>query len=308
MRKSEDRSPPYAHGMSGFFSFEQLKDSLILLRLPFSLLLLPVYLFALTQASEIRWPQALAIFVILHLLFYPASNGYNCLIDRDTEAIGGLEKPPPPPALLGPLTLAMDLTGLAWAWWVGAAFALSIGSAVLASRAYSAPWPRLKRYPILSFLTIFVFQGAVTFMAVLLGVMPPERYPELGHLPYPLLALSAACLVGAAYPLSQIYQHESDAKRGDLTLSRLLGLRGTLLFSGGLFALGTVLLGCFLPPHSLLLLLLCTSPAPLYFLYWSRQVWRDPRAANFQHTMRMNGISALSLSLAFALILILRSH
>ena len=52
-------------------------STLRLLRLPFSFFLMPVYWFALSQVVEKDWTRAILIFVILHLLVYPASNGYN---------------------------------------------------------------------------------------------------------------------------------------------------------------------------------------------------------------------------------------
>ena len=67
-----------------------------LLRLPFSIFLSPLYFFALSQVPDIHWSKAIIVFFILHFLVYPASNGYNSYMDRDTESIGGLEKPPPP--------------------------------------------------------------------------------------------------------------------------------------------------------------------------------------------------------------------
>ena len=67
-----------------------------LLRIPFSFFLSPIYFFALAQVPYINWINAILIFFILHFLIYPASNGYNSYMDRDTESIGGLEKPPPP--------------------------------------------------------------------------------------------------------------------------------------------------------------------------------------------------------------------
>jgi 1,4-dihydroxy-2-naphthoate octaprenyltransferase len=67
-----------------------------LLRIPFSFFLSPIYFFALAQVPHINWFNAVLIFFIIHFLIYPASNGYNSYMDRDTESIGGLEKPPPP--------------------------------------------------------------------------------------------------------------------------------------------------------------------------------------------------------------------
>lgn len=284
-------------------SEQPIRDLIQLLRLPFSLLLLPVYLFALSQAPTVELWRAVLVFGILHLLVYPASNAYNSLIDQDTDAIGGLEKPPLPPAILGPLTLLMDLLALGLGFLLHPFFVLGLLAFILASRAYSAPWPRLKQYPILSFLTVFLFQGAVTFMTVLLGVMPPESYPQMSQSRFCLLAITASCLVGGSYPLSQIYQHNSDAERGDMTLSRLLGYRRTLLFSGGMFAFGGLLLFKILPMQELLLLGLLSSPVLVYFSFWSFKIWGNPQHANFHNTMRMNWISASCLSLAFALLM-----
>jgi 1,4-dihydroxy-2-naphthoate octaprenyltransferase len=54
---------------------------------------MPVYWFALSQVVHIDWKNAALVFVILHVLDYPSSNGYNSFMDRDTESIGGLKSP-----------------------------------------------------------------------------------------------------------------------------------------------------------------------------------------------------------------------
>ena len=69
------------------------KSTIQLLRFPFSFFLLPVYLFALSQVPSPHWGHALLIFFILHLLVYPASNGYNSYMDRDESSIGGIKQP-----------------------------------------------------------------------------------------------------------------------------------------------------------------------------------------------------------------------
>ena len=83
-----------------------------LLRLPFSIFLSPLYFFALAQVPNIHWTRAILVFVILHFLVYPASNGYNSYMDRDTQSIGGLEKPPPPSRQLYLTTIVMDITAI----------------------------------------------------------------------------------------------------------------------------------------------------------------------------------------------------
>ncbi|MDB5281229.1 MAG: 1,4-dihydroxy-2-naphthoate octaprenyltransferase, partial [Bacteroidota bacterium] len=71
------------------------RDTIIHLRIPFSLFLFPVFCFAVSQSPEINWVNTLVIFVALHFFIYPGSNVYNSYMDEDKGSIGGLEKPPP---------------------------------------------------------------------------------------------------------------------------------------------------------------------------------------------------------------------
>ena len=67
--------------------FTAYKKALPLLRIPFSLYLMPVFWFGL---SALRGPwsggRAAAVFGVLHLLAYPASNGYNSYYDDFSSA------------------------------------------------------------------------------------------------------------------------------------------------------------------------------------------------------------------------------
>ncbi|WP_240731627.1 hypothetical protein [Hymenobacter radiodurans] len=66
-----------------------------LLRIPFSVYLMPVFWFGLSALRQPCSPwRAVGVFVVLHVLAYPASNGYNSYYDRDEGSIGGLKKPP----------------------------------------------------------------------------------------------------------------------------------------------------------------------------------------------------------------------
>lgn len=278
------------------------RDTLILLRLPFSAFLLPVFLLAWSQAEAAPSGRVLALALIWHLLVYPASNGYNSWIDRDTEAIGGLAAPPPPPRQLPWVCGLLDLLAVLWAFSLGWGAAVGVLGFIVASRAYSAPWPRLKRYPWVSFATVFVFQGGWIYLTTLAGL--GQSGLESGrHL---LMALAASCLVGGSYPLSQIYQHSSDAQRGDLTLSRLLGLRGTLLFSGAVSGLGGLLLLVGLAPVGRILVAVGLLPVLLRLGLWSRQIWRDPSQANHRQTMRTQLVGAICLCLSLGALVLLR--
>ncbi|MEO6639106.1 MAG: hypothetical protein ABIN25_12575 [Ginsengibacter sp.] len=140
-----------------------IRSTLQLLRFHFSFFLMPVYWFALSQAPGIAFRDALLIFIILHLLVYPASNGYNSYMDRDTSPIGGLEKPLQPTRQLFYVTVILDILALILSILITWIFALGILLYILASRAYSYRKVRLKKYPVIGYLTVIIFQGAVTF-------------------------------------------------------------------------------------------------------------------------------------------------
>src|SRR5512133_3079821 len=79
------------------------------LRLPFSFFLMPVFLFALSQANTINWRTTAIAFVILHLFVFTSSNEYNSYQDGDTGSIGGLKHPPKVSRNLYNVTLLMDI-------------------------------------------------------------------------------------------------------------------------------------------------------------------------------------------------------
>ncbi len=140
-----------------------------LLRIPFSVFLSPLYFFALSQVPDINWSKAALIFFILHLLIYPASNGYNSYMDRDTESIGGLEKPPPASRQLFLLTIVIDIAAILLSFLISPLFAAVAVLYIGASKAYSYRGIRLKKYPVIGYLTVIIFQGALTFALVYYG-------------------------------------------------------------------------------------------------------------------------------------------
>src|ERR1035438_8877301 len=140
------------------------KSTLKHLRLPFSFFLMPVFLFALSQANTINWQTTILAFVILHLLIFPSSNGYNSYQDRDETSIGGLKHPPKVSENLFYATLLMDVVGILSALIISVYFSLFVLIFVFMSRAYSYRNVRLKKYPVIGFLTVFVFQGAFVYL------------------------------------------------------------------------------------------------------------------------------------------------
>src|SRR5215467_9560641 len=122
------------------------RSTIQLLRFHFSLFLLPVYLFALSQVPNIYTGRAIVIFIILHVLVYPSSNGYNSYMDRDESPIGGLSKPMQPTIQLFYVSVIMDILAIMIGLWIVTYFAGGLLIYILASRAYSYRGIRLKKY------------------------------------------------------------------------------------------------------------------------------------------------------------------
>ncbi|TDX00228.1 UbiA family prenyltransferase [Dinghuibacter silviterrae] len=279
------------------------RSTVQLLRLPFSFFLLPVYLFALSQVKDPAPVRALLIFVIWHLLVYPASNGYNSYMDRDTGPIGGLKAPPMPTPWLFRVTLAMDVLAVILSFCVSPVFGCCCLAYIGASRAYSYRGLRLKRFPWLGYGTVVVFQGAVVFAATYHGC---SRDLTL-HIPVaPVVASSL--LIGGFYPLTQVYQHEADARDGVRTVSAVLGYTGTFLFCGLVYLAGFAVLALYFARiHQVIRFLSIQAfflPVLIYFVAWFSGVRKDHRKADHVHTMRMNWLAAAAANAAFGTLLI----
>lgn len=281
------------------------KDTLVLLRLPFSLLLMPIFLLALSQIeAAYTWQDVLWPFLLIHLLVYPASNGYNSYVDRDEHSIGGLERPPMPTVRLFYLTLVMDAAAVLLAvLLVSVAFAGALLIYILVSRAYSARQVRLKKYAVLGFLVVVVFQGGFTYYLTYLGVTQ-SFLPLEGAVPWVLVACTLQ--IGGVYPLTQVYQHKQDLADGVVTLSYKLGYRGTFVFAALMFASCNFCYFMYFTAvgrlDSFFVLQAFFAPILAFFAYWFVQVWRSSSEANFRNTMLMNLIAAICMNLCFAIL------
>jgi 4-hydroxybenzoate polyprenyltransferase len=161
----------------------------------------------------------------------------NSAVDRDEGDIAYLHRPPPPPVHLAGFGLALMSAGLAGSLLLPVAYRLVYAVCLVLSVLYSVPPFRLKAVPgadwainMLGFGTLTPFAGwAATGLPV----------DTAG-----LLVLIGFCpLFAALYPLTQIYQYEEDARRGDRTLARALGLRRSLIVAAGSAGLAFALFG-----------------------------------------------------------------
>jgi 1,4-dihydroxy-2-naphthoate octaprenyltransferase len=281
------------------------RSTIQLLRFHFSFFLMPVYWFALSQVVRPNAGRALLIFIILHILIYPSSNGFNSYMDRDEGSIGGVKSPLQPTRQLIYVSLVMDGLALILGFFVSIYFVLAAFIYILASRAYSARSVRLKKYPIIGFLTVVICQGALVFFMVYHGShsLLSLHVPTLGM-------ICASLLLGGFYPLTQIYQHEADARDDVRTISAQLGLRGTFIFCGIVYGIAFITLAFFflisLEIKEFLVFTTCMLPVLVYFIVWAAQVWQNPSKADYRHTMRMNSVASLCSSVGFILVFMMR--
>jgi 1,4-dihydroxy-2-naphthoate octaprenyltransferase len=264
---------------------------------------LPVFLFALSQARVVNWWFALLVFIVLHLLVYPSSNGYNSYMDRDTTPIGGLATPLSPTKELFLVTIGMDVMALTISIFISWYFAIGIMLYILVSRAYSYRGIRLKKFPVAGYLVVVVFQGALIFFLSYHGCNADKslNVPVWGM-------ISSSCLIGGYYPLTQVYQHREDRADGVTTISYILGKKGTFIFSGIVFALATFFLFLLYKQSSNLwpfwLFILCMGPMVWFFIHWMLKVWKDEQQANFRNSLWMNVLAAICTTICFTILII----
>jgi 4-hydroxybenzoate polyprenyltransferase len=287
-------------------------STLLHLRIPFSYFLLPVYLFALGISPNFGESRLLWSFLIIHLFLYPASNGFNSYFDKDEKSIGGLKNPPPVNKSLYYTSIGFDVMAIFLAYLkISLLFAAMIFIYGLISKAYSHPVTRLKKYPIIGWLTVGLFQGFFTFLMCYVGINDFELDNLMKAKVLVPASLSSLMLLGS-YPMTQIYQHEEDAKHGDKTMSMLLGIRGTFIFVQLVFAIAAM--GYFLyfkNFHSTeygFAFFLCLLPVMIFFMTWFYRSYRNPSRVNYSNTMWLNFISATCLNVFFIYFFFATSH
>ena len=273
------------------------------LRIPFSYFLLPVFLFSLAISPNVTANPLLWTFIIVHLFLYPASNGYNSYFDKDEKSIGGLKNPPPVNKGLYYLSLLFDTAAIVLGLvFINTTFALMLFIYGLASKAYSHPSIRLKKYPITGWLVAGFFQGFFTFVMCYIGINKYPLEPALKlHVIIP--GLLSTIMLWANYPMTQVYQHEEDAKHGDMTISRKFGIRGTFYFVSALFTIVTagfiLYFNAYFASKYAWMFLAALFPVVAYFFVWFFKIYQDPTKADFSHTMWLNFISATCLNVYF---------
>ncbi|BDU76827.1 UbiA family prenyltransferase [Mesoterricola sediminis] len=188
------------------------------------------FLLGTLLAAGLRLPPgrtALGWFVFVALL-NGGTLAINSAFDQDEGDVGYLRQPPKPPRRLLHVSAAMLALSLGLGFLLPPVFAWSNAACVAMAVLYSVPPARLKARAGWDLLINCVGFGALTPLAgwglTGLPVTPPMRS----------LALGFACLFGALYPATQLYQIAEDRARGDRTLAIVLGEGPSLAFAAGL--------------------------------------------------------------------------
>jgi 1,4-dihydroxy-2-naphthoate octaprenyltransferase len=252
--------------------------------------------------------RAVFIFISLHILLYPGASGFNAYYDRDTASIGMLEHPPAVTPDLLPLSLLLKVASVVTALFAGPVIACGCLLYATASVMYSWDRVRVKKHPFAGWFLTGIGQGSIMFTAI--AVSLTANAPTI---PSPLLLAAAVCMslmIMAASPLLEIFQHEEDARRGDCTISRRVGIRGTLILSGVLFTMSTMGFSLIIASavggiYSLLFLLSLTA-ALFMFVRLSLRLFRKGIAPTYHSVMPVAFAASTGLNGFCALVLLMR--
>ena len=284
---------------------DNIRNTIKLLRFPFSLFLLPISLFSFYYIQpEINY-QLFLVLVIWHILVFPSSNGYNSYNDRDTGPIGGLALPPKPTKLLLYVSNIFDGTAILLSLLINNYFAIFVAGYIIFSRLYSKRNIRLKKFPVIGFLVVFFFQGAWIFCANIFALSSITLFSNQSVV---FSAIASSFFIGTIYPITQIYQHESDREDGVKTLSMLLGKKSTFIFTALLFSMATLFV--YFSFHSdtainnFWLFNIVMLPSTIYFIYWAKRSFKNSTHINFKNAMNMLMLSSMLSNLYFLILLI----
>ncbi len=193
-----------------------------LLRVPYQLQLAPIFGWGYLLSggrlhSREEAVRFLVVFLCFHIGCFGGLTALNSYYDRDRTPVGGLWDPPAPPHRLFAFAWLVQIAGVLPLLWLDVNLAAIYAAIVLMALMYSHPYTRWKGNPFLSLLVVAVGQGVLDYCAGALTVASPDWSTTTW------LGMAGATLsVMAFYPLTQLYQIEQDAQRGDRTLARVL--------------------------------------------------------------------------------------
>ncbi len=269
------------------------------LRTPFNLLLSPIYLWGVLLAGgNLRNLDFWLGYLALHIFLYGGTTAFNSYYDNDEGPVGGMLEPPKVDEGLLWFSLVFQALALPLAWWVNPSFFLAWILLFLIATAYSHPFIRFKANPYGALLAVGLGQGAVGFMT---GWLTTRNIGSLLSQEALIGMITTAFIVTGLYVVTQIYQTVEDAKRGDRTISVILGPKKALWLASVLLAFGGSIMllkiATSFPIIWTVLLALVFAGTGFSLLQWANQFDETKLKANFVRAMRTTVISSTALSL-----------
>lgn len=285
--------------------------ALIHLRLAFSLVLTPLFLWGVYLAlpGPTPWGHVLSIYSIIHVLLYGGMNALNSYYDRDEGPIGALLEPPPIDRTVLIVALVTQAAALLAGLILDRRFGVLVGIGIMLSVAYSHPRWRWKERPISAAIVVFVGQGIFGVLsgwtAATWGAGQADALATLW--PWDGLTsvavLSAACWTLGFYPLTGVYQIEADRQRGMRTLAVALGVTGCFAFTAVVASIGGIGMGIVLlmrgAPLAMAISALYMLGAAVYTWRWYRRCSTRTARENQQTLMRLALLNGLVFSALF---------
>lgn len=269
-----------------------------------SLIFLPIFLFAVSQTQEINWLHTALFFVVMFVLVQPSIQMQIAYANMQLSKcdIAQTEKA----KKLFKISTAMDGVAVIFSTVV---FSLEAGAGVLTylllSKLLNSNPIRLKKYAIISWLLTMAMQGVLLFALI------QYTCGKIMLITNVFALQATAFFVGFMFPLTQMYTHQQDANRGDLTISLRLGIKGTFTLGLVTFLVAILFMGLhFYNVKKLFhfyLFLLFLSPVAAYFFWWRKNTKIQPLAANYTFTRLFVMITTISMGL-FATVLIYLNH
>lgn len=218
-----------------------LRLFLIHLRLPFQLLLAPIFMLGAFLADARPGARVLLAFLAVHVGIYGGMTAFNSYYDRDRGPIGFLKHPARASRFVRDAALAIQIGAVLVLLALRPVVAAPAAALVAMGIAYSHPRWRWKANLGASLAAVGIGQGLLAFeIGALSAGAAPARLLEP---PFAVAALGAALVTLGLYPITQVYQIEEDRARGDRTLAVALGWRPALVIAALLLGAGAGLVG-----------------------------------------------------------------
>jgi len=296
---------------------QSMRRAIIHLRLPFSLVLTPLFIWGVYLAlpAAIPWWHVFLAYLIIHIPLYGGMNAFNSYYDRDEGPIGALLEPPPVNQMVLAVALFCKAVALIGGILLDVRFGLLVGIGIILSVLYSHQLSRWKERPFLAALCIFVGQGilgvlwgwtAATWRSDLIVSLTPI-WPS-GSLNI-VAVISAACWTLGFYPLTGVYQIGNDSRRGIRTLSVALGVGGCFFFAAAVASLGGIgvwimllLRGAYI---AIAISALYIVGAGYYTWRWYRRFFTLTTRENQRMLMRLAYANGLTFTLLFLALVLL---